>query len=412
MSNNSRFIIGQWCNIPKRFLFDENGNLNTERLDENIDAGMNLIPVSYGYELNKKVIEYCRKKGVMCSVTDGRIMHSRFLEDGWSDMLDNEIAKYVGIDGVADYHIQDEPHKKDFDGLAKVTQRIKALDPNRIAYINLFPNYASKEQLGHDTYYEHVEDFIRTVKPELISYDHYHFIDRHNTKKKEIQFDSERERLIYEDAHKGENRERYGFFDNLIDVRELSQKYDIPFMIIILVTEHGRYRDLTEAEIRWEVYQSLTFGAKGISYFTYWTPGYDEIWQWDKGLILTNGERTQHYYDVQKINAELKMVGELLYDKSSLAVYNIGTENEKMKQFEPFGSVNNIVANKATVGFFDDDIMLIANRDYDHPQVIRIDTDRNLQIFDKSEAEWKSCDKLITLAAGDGEVFRTIAADV
>ena len=35
---------------------------------------------------------------------------------------------------------------------------------------------------------------------------------------------------------------------------------------------HLSYRDPTEAELAWQVFHALAFGARGISYFTYWTP--------------------------------------------------------------------------------------------------------------------------------------------
>lgn len=408
MGKINRFIISQWCSIPQRFLFDDDGNMNTWRLDENIDSGINLVPVSYSPELNKRAIEYCNKRGVMCTVEDNVIASARLMKEGWQAELDGRIAFYKDIEGVANYHIQDEPNKKDFDGLARVTSRIKEVDPVHQSYINLFPNYANRQQLGHDTYYEHVEDYIKIVQPELISYDHYHFLNRERKMRTDIQFSSERERLIYEDAYKATSRDREGFFDNIEVIRELSVKYGIPFMVIILVTEHGSYRNLTEAEIRWEVYQSMVYGAKGISYFTYWTPGYDEMWQWNNGMLLANGDKAQHYYDVKNINKDLIKVGELLFDKDSLAVFNVGLPNESVKPFESFGGVENIEARMATVGFFTDDIMLIANRDYVAEQTVTVVTQRELERFDKDTSAWVKTDKTVTIKPGDGEVFRLI----
>ena len=52
-------------------------------------------------------------------------------------------------------------------------------DPNHLAYINLFPTYASAEQLGTEgdttqAYREHLRQYLEIARPELISYDHYH----------------------------------------------------------------------------------------------------------------------------------------------------------------------------------------------------------------------------------------------
>ena len=43
--------------------------------------------------------------------------------------------------------------------------------------MNLFPNYASAEQLGSTTYREHLERFVETCHPTVLSYDHYALMD-------------------------------------------------------------------------------------------------------------------------------------------------------------------------------------------------------------------------------------------
>ena len=49
-------------------------------------------------------------------------------------------------------------------------------------------------------------------------------------------------------------------------------RHDVPFLLIVQAMPHGPYRDPTEAELAWQVHHALAFGARGISYFTYWTP--------------------------------------------------------------------------------------------------------------------------------------------
>ena len=71
-------------------------------------------------------------------------------------------------------------------------------------------------------------------------------------------------------------------------------------MQIILVTPHGNYRNPNEAELRWQVYTTLCYGATGISYFTYWGPR-----QWT-GNIIDDGKRTPHYAMVRRINRCVK----------------------------------------------------------------------------------------------------------
>ena len=43
----------------------------------------------------------------------------------------------------------------------------------RLGFVNLLPNYATPAQFGAASYGEYVAEFVRTVKPNLLSVDHY-----------------------------------------------------------------------------------------------------------------------------------------------------------------------------------------------------------------------------------------------
>jgi hypothetical protein len=62
------------------------------------------------------------------------------------------------------YGVIDEPNASQFDDLRKTVDRLRELRPGKLAYINLFPNYASPTQLGTKTYDEHVAKFIAQVR--------------------------------------------------------------------------------------------------------------------------------------------------------------------------------------------------------------------------------------------------------
>jgi hypothetical protein len=53
--------------------------------------------------------------------------------------------------------------------------------------------------------------------------------------------------------------------------------------------------------------------------------------------------------------------------------------------------------------------MLLANKDYHSSADVAFTTDKTLELFDKYTGEWKSFpEKKLTLAAGDGELFRIL----
>ncbi len=314
MLTPTKFLITNWCGVPHKFIRNDDGTLAVHRFREALDAGINLIAAyDYGFETNCEVLAACEKLGMKVTMEDGRIHRALHDAEHRRELLEAVVRDYSSYPALQGYHIVDEPNSGAFPALAEIRELLAELDPAHEAYYNLFPNYASLEMLGNPSYYDHVEQFVEMVKPEILSYDHYHFCKGEPIEQHE--FASDRERQIYEAAFGKVNRA--GFFDNIEDCMAVSKKTGVPFMIIILVVEHGCYRNLTEAELRWEVFNSLAYGIKRLSYFTYWTPGVDhdegdDHWHWKNGMIAKDGTRTLHYEEVARINRELSPIGNIL----------------------------------------------------------------------------------------------------
>ena len=65
-----------------------------------------------------------------------RAMWTGSLDDATVNSIRNHPALYA-------YYVTDEPSASQFAGLAATVSRLRTLDPNHMAYINLFPTYAS-----------------------------------------------------------------------------------------------------------------------------------------------------------------------------------------------------------------------------------------------------------------------------
>jgi hypothetical protein len=94
--------------------------------------------------------------------------------------LDELVQRVSGHPALYCYFITDEPKADAFPGLGRLVAYLRERDPAHMAYINLFPTYASNEQLGTSgdqvtAYREHLRQFIDVVRPRLLSYDHYQF---------------------------------------------------------------------------------------------------------------------------------------------------------------------------------------------------------------------------------------------
>ena len=414
-------MITNWCGVPHKFIRHADGSLAVERFEEMKESGINLMAAyDYGYETNCEMLAACHKLGLRVTLCDGRIDKAVRCGDATQReaLLAEVVRDYAGYPALLGYHIVDEPNSGAFPVLAHICKTLKALDPVHEAYINLFPNYASLEMLGNPSYYDHVAQFIRDAQPEILSYDHYHFIK--GAPMEQVDLSDDRERQIYEAAFS--KVERAGFFDNIEDVYKACRETDTPFMVIILLTEHGPYRNLSEGEIRWEVFQSLAYGSKRISYFTYWCPGVDrdegdDFWHWQNAMITKDGKRTPHYDMVKAINVELQLVGDILLDRDSQAVFHFGSVPDgKVTYWQgSYGDITAMDAQNITTGFFEGGMVLLANKDYDHATDVTfaVAEGKAVQKLNKQSGLWETLTASegqynVTLSAGDGELIRLI----
>ena len=200
------------------------------------------------------------------------------------------------------YKLRDEPNAKDFPGLRARVDAIRKVRPGKLAFINLFPNYANESQLGTPTYDEHVARFIKEVGTDVICMDHYPKF-----------------------APGGDGRK--GYCTNLDAMRRHSLDAGIPFWNFFNTMPFGSQTDPTEAQLRWQMYTSIAYGAKGLLYFCYYTPLSHEF---PKGgaIITRDGRRTRHYLQAKRINADIRNLAPTLMQLTSTGVYRVTPDDD------------------------------------------------------------------------------------
>ena len=411
------YPITYWFGIRREYIYRADGSFATEEIDRVKDAGFTLMLAEFDTATNLLVLDAAAERGMKVMVSDGDISRAIYNPEQRREYLASAVEKYSHHPALFGYHIVDEPNASAFPMLAEIRAVLAELDPAHEAYINLFPNYASPEQLGNPTYEDHLADYTSKVKPSIISYDHYHFLK--GAKKQTICAD-QREQKIYDSTFGGvsefENVDRAGFFTNIEQVRNESLRTGIPFMVIILVVEHGPYRNLTDGELRWEVWQSLAYGSARLSYFTYWTPGAagtegDDFWHWQNGMISQTGETLPHYYMIADINRELQAVGAILNEQRSLGVYHLGEmPNERYITYADgtVGPIDKIEGDQLTVGVFTDGYVLIANRDYAAENDFAFTANGTVSLFDAESGELiaiESEDGVYRMTLGEGDAI-------
>ncbi len=368
-------------------------------------AGFTLIPLHYDTETNKKALKIMNYYGIKAMVSDPRLCNVYTQKDFDSvDSVISEIASnYAEFDRlILGWDITDEPNAADFPILGAIIDAVNRITPGKEAYINLLPNYAIPEQLGTQDYSTYLEEFVNTVKPHTISYDHYHFLGREHRKAIMNLNVDDNERLIRLAAEQVDNRG--GFFENIEEIRKIGLKYNIDAMLIVLLTEHGPYRNLTYAELLWEVNMCLAYGFKRLSYFTYWEPAPDEHWQWAHAMVNRKGNKEQHYYDVQLINALLLTAGQYLFREKSEAVFHIGEPDSGAQRLTEYDGIT-VDGENGVISFFTNGYIYLVNRNYVLQNTFTLNTDKPIKklvhgIFEDADSN------TFKLAAGEGVLLK------
>ena len=365
------FVIGYWNGPPARFT-------TLERYREIRAANFTVAfptPNVMTVEQNRTLLDLCQQLGMKAIIADyARMPHAIGGSAEREAAVDAIVKDFSDHPALLAYHIVDEPGAHAFPGLAEVVARLRERDPEHFGYINLLPTYARDfNALGTATYEEYVRAFVKTVKPAVLCYDHYHF---------------------------KAGGDRPGFFENLDTVRRVALDSKIPFWNIVLVTQHFDYRHLTEPELRFEAMQTLAFGARGLIWFTYWSPAEtDKTAEWQHALINADGTRDPHYDMVKAINADVLAIGRELKGTTSVSVFQVG-EGAEIRSAEP--APVQLEGGKLTVGIFRGTserthFALVATRDYRHPTTTKLSLPTGataVERFDPSKRSWSPVEQV------------------
>jgi len=263
-------------------------------------ANFNLVLPSHRFddEQQLQMLDHCHATGLRGVVNVKRLAPP--VTEGppptdWKERVKSAAERFAQHPALYGYMIRDEPSAKVFPQLGRVASEFRRVDPAHDICVNLFPIYASSEQLGIASYEEYLDKFLSTVKPPALCYDHYPFM-RH-----------------------GEDRRDY--FHNLEVARRACLKHDTPLWIVVLSGWWQHFRTPTDTELRWQVYGALTYGIQGIAYFTYW-PVKDDY----AAVVDYAGVPQLQYDSIQRLNLELAVLGSRLATMRSVGVYHLGQD--------------------------------------------------------------------------------------
>ena len=295
-----RLLLGAYC-FPKR---EQNYKTLRKWFRQ---AGLEFYVGAWGDQLTADDLAWMEKNGIGVFAPNNAYYHSVESDAIW------------GID------YRDEPNAKDFDRLAAGVAAEYETHPDRLPLVNLFPMYASGEQLGEISavpgargdsladgfntdsiqYRMHVSDYIGKFDSDVISVDIYPLDVNGETGKKNT----------------------YAYWLRNLDIlAEACRKTNRDLWVVTqaagnTIEEGGskRHCDTVEDQ-RWQNYVSLAFGAKAIIYACYYTGWWDSA----SHMIDNAGNRTVTYYAVQRANRELAPFAKLYgnYENHGAVIYN------------------------------------------------------------------------------------------
>ena len=231
----------------------------------------------------------------------------------WNAMSDEEIDERIRTtveqskahECVIGYYLVDEPGAKSFPALAKAVAAVKKHAPGKIAYINLFPRYATtntvenpNSQLETNSFTEYLERYVQEVKPQFISYDNYM-----------VEYSDDMQDLAGAAV----------YYADLLEIRNTALKYDLPFWNIVSCNRiQGLTPPPSPARFAFQAYTTLAAGGRGIGWFIYYAR---ESLGFSHSPIDPQGRRTVSWQYQQAINTQINTLGPIMNRLTSTGVY-------------------------------------------------------------------------------------------
>ncbi len=264
--------------------------LSEEQFDWVKEAGLThlYVDLSSNVEKMEYILEQCDRVGVR---SIPMACWGRTALRSYKD-YPIDVTKYESFAG---FNILDEPLYEDMDYLSEQYKLYFKDHPDKIFWTNCLRPRVGKEYLSvskDKSYDKYIDEFVSKVMApmegkKLMSMTLYPLLTDPDSGARSIQSTHLLDLGIFSNAAKSAGADWVHF----VQVTSFGDKHHSP----------------TEADIRFQIYSGMAFGAKGFQYFTYASPSVGgEFKESDIGMIDRNGQRTELYYSVQAVNDEIR----------------------------------------------------------------------------------------------------------
>lgn len=217
------------------------------------------------------------------------------------EKYEDAAKKFVDHPAIWGIDTGDEPSALDFPHYGKVIDLVNTRFPRQFAYLNLYPNYASVaqttgeqrvNQLGTPTYEEHIKQYCEYVPTDYICYDYYMYAASVS-----------------------------GAYENLRIVSDYCLRTGRSLWIVLQVNSSRAEEWISENRLRFQAFSAMAYGAEVITWACY-TAGW-----WHNQVLDSEGKKTEQYEKMQKVNAEIKTLGEPYMKYRRVSTHLLGYEN-------------------------------------------------------------------------------------
>lgn len=327
------------------------------------------------------------------NISDDRSVSMSITTNDVRELFKRALDAHAGHPSLVGFNLFDEPGDYFFPNLNKAHAIFRSMSPGMLPYVNL----PDAEWTTPDGWRDYVERFITIAQPSLISFDQYPI--------RPAGLDT-------------------SYFTNWAIFRALGLKYSLPTWTFIQSVGTSYYNQPTPDDMRWQINVSLAYGAKGIQYFTYWTPDPARGEGFGSALVTLDGRLTPNYHAAKDINLNwLSRVGRQLKPLVSEKVVHFN-DPAPAQGVVPFASddyLSEATGDPLIIGLFrsqdqslDDRWLFVANRVAETSANTRLSIEQGtvsgVDVFDRRTETFTRQDDStqirVSLQPGDAALYR------
>ena len=212
-----------------------------------------------------------------------------------------------GNKGLLGYYLVDEPTDPNaFSSWARYRNAIASADSNALSYVNL---WAASNDHSND-YQAYIDNYVKEFNPQVISVDIYPL------------------RTVDTNVYRTYSR----YYETYEILHKKSKQYNIPWMACCATTATPEFKAPNDTNMRFSAFTALAYGAQSICWWTYQRPDRDP--NFFKNAPIVNGERTQAWYDMKKINEEIQRYKEVFLDCKIVGVSLVDNETSSSSNYK------------------------------------------------------------------------------